>query len=122
MKLVCASSLLVLTLISFSCAGKPVTPKKKLRYIPEEKKILYISTIYNRTASKGLETELRSHLIDYFFSSDEATYSLNLGDLRFVSGSRNQRISNRCHCPLSSPPAKNEVLNELNSKHQRHFI
>ena len=71
--------LIPLVLLNLSCAGKPINTKyKKIRYIPEEKRYMYIGTIYNHTPFKRLGRQLRNSLSTHFLNSPEVIFNTAL--------------------------------------------
>ncbi len=71
--------ILAIIAVILACAGRPLNSSyKKIRYIPEEKKQLYISTVYNHTPFKRLGKELRNDLSSYFLTSEEVIFNIDL--------------------------------------------
>ena len=83
-KIVSIIFVLALSFFCPTCAGKTILPEvKSIRYIPKDKKTIYIATVYNYTTSTDLGLDIKEQLIDFFLNSDEVSYepSLKTSDL-----------------------------------------
>ena len=56
-----------------SCAGKQIS-QEKLRFIPPDKKTIYVSSVINYTSFLELEQELGNYIIDYYRIGGELAF------------------------------------------------